>query len=430
MRSLHFFNGSIVPLLVATFLGWWLAVQLPLRADEPSDLKNPAALAAMLPQLRSRVDADLANRKPIFPRQPRFEDLTKAPGYSHGVAQLRRVIQDRPQLGRRLNETDPLWIATAYLFGGAKTEIRPVWSSMFDEAPRNTSIALTRFETLSSPTILVAGKQAGSELSPDRVWSGLIFELHNALMHDDVSRSFAAKVRDGSITHDEYVLGIAREEYNAVRDARLFYVTVYLPWACERGVSSSPSEWFCARIRTPQEYLASLTNRRTYPWAYYSLQYDRIRVDVLYGENRYDEASPLFDRIARDGDTTREKVSALYCLGFCKISKKDYRSALPLVERAIALETSPHELAKLYYSLAQVHHWLGDFEPCLVALDKAMVMGKGGRYQLLSLKFQLRLAAKANDEPFLRDVCEKYIREYPDDDTSPEVNAFKQRIRR
>ena len=398
-----------------------LASAGPAVADEHRESFGGRALAKLAPALRQLVYADLEGEEPLLPKYAKIGKLRRSPGFQHGAEQLRRVIRDRPALGRDLVESDPLWIATAYLFGGAGTDVRPVWSPDLVEAPDFGSMAHTHFDSPKAPKISVAATQrvagtpVGVAIDADRLWQALVFELHNSVMHGGEAESFAARTRSGAISREQFVRGIARAEFNAIRGTRLFYVDVYLPWVRARDRSSSLTVWHSFDVLTPEEYMGRLGDRGSYPWTPYSLDYDRIRAAALYAEQEFNEAAPFLERIARDGSATAERLSAYRCLATCRVWHKDYSAAIQNVRLALDLQKRPQERADSYYRLGQLHQLAGDPKAALLALDQAKREGRGGPHHLRSLVLQINLAATLDDKKLLRVLCEEYVREAPRD---------------
>jgi hypothetical protein len=384
-------------------------------AEEHRESFGASATAKLAPLLRALVYADLEGEQSLLPKYAKIGKLKRSPGYQHGTEQLRRAIRDRPDLGRDLVESDKLWIATAYLFGGAGTDVRPVWSPDLGEAPQFGSLAHSDFESPKAPKISVAATWSGTAIDSDRLWEALVFELHNGVMHGDEAVSFSQRARSGVLSQEQYVLGIARTEFNAIRATRLFYVDVYLPWVCRRGKSSSLDVWHSFDVLTPDEYMGRFADRRAYPWVPYALEYDRIRAAALYAEQQFNAAVPFLERIAGNATSTPEKISAYRCLTTCRVWQKDYLAAMENVRKTLELQKRSQERADSHYRLGQLHQMAGDPKSALVALDDAKREGRGGPHHLRSLVLQINLATTIDDKRLLRVLCEEYLREAPKD---------------
>jgi hypothetical protein len=399
------------------------------EAQQSGEPLSGAALAEIVPKLREKVYADLAGDKPPLPKHAKIAELAKSPGYQFGCEQLRRMVRDRSAIARDLAETDELWIATAYLLGGAGTEVRLVWNPELIDAPSNSPTAFAVFDSKTNTGIKLAVNQGGFELEPDQMWQALIFELHNGLTNIEHVPAIREKASRGLITSRQYVEEMTRAAYKAARQSRLFYVDVYLPWIAAHGRSSSPNSWYCADFAGPEEAAAKIAGEGTFYDRYFTADYHFVRACDLYGKGRYAEAAPYYERLARDGTSDEVRLTGLKYLGDCRSEQRKFPEAISAFRQALELETTSSGRADLYCRLGYAYDQNREPRRALAELDRAKQESDAGQVRRLSMQMQISLAERIADQKLLRELCEEHVRAFPDDDTLPQVRRFK-KVRR
>jgi hypothetical protein len=382
-----------------------------------------AAPARPAPALRDLVYADLAGVKTPLPRQAKIADLTKSPGYQHGCEQLRRVIRDRPGLGRDLKETDDLWIATAYLFGGADTELRTTWNPKVVDVPAGTPHAFTLPASPTKSELWLAAREGGVELDEDNLWVGLIYELHNGLTNVDQYPILVAKTRLEMITREDYARESIQAEYQAVRRTRLFYVDVYLPWVAAHRRTSSLRLWWCDPLETAEQFAPE----GNYLQKYYLSQFDLTCACARLEQKRYAEAAVFFERITRESVSNEHRAAAYGGLGTCQMYQAEHSAAIGNFRRALELQTSSDRRVDLHHRTAYTHHLAGELQQALAAYDLAKRESAAGPGRRKYLQLQIDVAAKLEDPKPLDALCEEHLREYPDERSCAEVERFRER---
>jgi len=397
-------------------------------AAESGDRLDGPALERIAPSLRERIYADLSGVKTPLPPRADISQLSESPGYRHGCEQLRNAIRDRPGLGRDLKETDDLWIATAYLFGGAGTEIRAAWNPELADVPAGIPFAHTRIVSEAKTEVAVASREGGVELAPDQLWVGLIFELHNGLTNIDRFPTIEAKAKLEMVTRTEYIREYILAEYEAVRRTRLFYVDVYLPWvAAKKGRSSSPAIWYCEPPATGEDFVAHLAAEGTHHFELYSSHFDQARARQLYDQQRYAEAAHFFARVAREGLLDDAGLSAYRYLGYCRIEQRNFSAAIQSFQRALKLQMSASERAKLHQWIGYAYQEMGRWKPALAAIGRAKRECEIGPARRDYLEMQIQVAITLDDPKPLRALCEEYLRDFPDDRSCAEVERFREK---
>ena len=89
---------------------------------------------------------------------------------------------------------------------------------------------------------------------------------------------------------------------------------------------------------------------------------------MLRAQRRYTEAIPKYQTVLA---LDRNYVSALVCLGQCKLLTGSIEETIPLVERAIQLSPRDPELGVWYEQIGQAHLLQSRIEDAILWLEKA-----------------------------------------------------------
>lgn len=233
----------------------------------------------MIRRVRAKVKQDEKLQGGYYRFQANKRLLTEK-DLERGKNELRRMLRDRPEMARGLNEDDELFQWAARKFAGEDVLTWIEWS------PRDHSDLAdgwSRGGTLGRPAQVFVRECHGqfSHMPPgtprsfDELWSVLSFEMHNVQGHE-TSASLVIHAIVGEISRHEYILGKARKEYQALLRSRVFYLEVYEPWARSQNIATDPRNWRLNVPDTFDKWIASYPPDSDYPWKFYGQQYDQL----------------------------------------------------------------------------------------------------------------------------------------------------------
>lgn len=208
---------------------------------------------------------------------------------AHGREQFRRLSRDRPRLLEHSESAgfDRLVTWATRKFAGEGLGFTVDWNSAAPSDPQFGHVAEHTGPFYGSPAqiriseVYPSGQQGGKQLSGEKLWSALVFELIN-LSNSRAMNRFDQQALAGNLSRTQYVSEIFRLEHRAVQLTQEFYLRHYLPWARAASVPTEPEHWFvCDRARawweTAEESLDQFPFGSNYPWLDYGEQFDRMR---------------------------------------------------------------------------------------------------------------------------------------------------------
>lgn len=287
----------------------------------------------------------------------------------HGEEQLRKMIKDRPGLGRHLAPDDILWKwAVRQLAGEALGE--PIdWdptSPQDSEAEHVAPVDGRRGRIRVKPY-----DETMSNAAPDAVfealWSHVVFELHNIAFvpRFDALRQEAA---EGRVSKRQFVEHTFHYEHEAIQQTRAFYVKLQLPWAARKKLKSDATLWFADLWLDVDAAFSDFTDPLEYPWNPYSRQYDWLRIHALIDTEKYRDAMAILSKMLAEEGYQGDVGHVQYWIGECQMTLDNLPAALEAVNAAIA---SDSEDANAYELRAEVYKKLG--ETAKAAADLAKV---------------------------------------------------------
>jgi len=189
----------------------------------------------------------------------------------HGEEQVSRMLRDRPAMAALAKPKDELWTWAVRRFAGEGTGVLLDWDDR-DPSPFEAYVV----PGASHGRILVRQIPASAQVDAvDRMWSLLVYELHNAL-NMSVQIHNEERITKESLTREEYILACFAAKDKTAQRTRAFYVNVYLPFAQEKEINTSPSNWHCyyffANEAGRESYLRTLPH-----WRAFSTTFDLIR---------------------------------------------------------------------------------------------------------------------------------------------------------
>jgi hypothetical protein len=200
---------------------------------------------------------------------------------AHGVAQVRAMLKDRPQLGAAYDERNPLHVWTAIQFASNVVEAPIEWSNRFDE--HGEVAAYHEYLRRSNKWIVcVREENDGKRRSADQQWSSLLFELEN-IKNQDMFTNLRQLAAHNKIDKIEFVTLTTALEFEAERRTKAFYALAFYPWSVANNYASSPADWEVSVHLTIEDVLDA-TNESTDVWKSYCDEYDQLRFDQMRKE--------------------------------------------------------------------------------------------------------------------------------------------------
>jgi hypothetical protein len=208
-----------------------------------------------------------------------------AKAMEHGRRQVERMLRDRPEMTRYPSErgylnlaaTDPQLQWAVRKFAGEDTGFLIYWEpkppmdvNEAEHASRDaTGRAVIRVAKVGFPVSVT------KENAFETMWSGAVFELLNITRHErfEELHTLAWKKK---IDRDGYISGMAKVEYEALRQLQAYATSVWRPWAASAGARMDDSQWWIDLPATFDEWIGLYRDKNAYPWHPYGLHYDEV----------------------------------------------------------------------------------------------------------------------------------------------------------
>ncbi len=198
-----------------------------------------------------------------------FED-SDADALEHGRQQVIAMLADRPEMSAFAVPQEALCQWTVHQFAKRINGARIYWSHLktYSDSQSDHIPPSAEYPGMIRVNPVAAGTEPHAAF--EQLWVCAIFELHNI----EAARDFARvndDARNGKLKEDEYVKAMFALEWRAAQRARKFYVDVFLPHAKKYALPTDPYQWYCSVWGGAEQVLAnSYSDRRSYPWSYYS----------------------------------------------------------------------------------------------------------------------------------------------------------------
>jgi tetratricopeptide (TPR) repeat protein len=240
--------------------------------------------------------ADIETAIRLNPLDPavNFETWTKAPvseaALQHGKRQVRRMLQDRPVMGKYGEQARVLSDWAARKFAGEDFGRMIFWDS--SELPPLAPSANYQ-QSAEEPGFIQLSKQPSNRYGTSEVyffeelWCYTVFELYNISNSEDFRR-LHTEASEGKLSKETFVAQIIECESRAAEKTRAFYIHVFMPWAKEHRLATHPALWFLAQRSEPTDTLLRFVTEKEPYWQVYGRQYDLIVSHSLLrkGENQ------------------------------------------------------------------------------------------------------------------------------------------------
>lgn len=201
-----------------------------------------------------------------------------------GESQIRKMMQDRPEMRRYVKLNDPVWTFCVRQFAGEAVGEPILWNNdppeyqdgnAENQGPLHGEKGWIRVRPCKT-----VGKRMGRKRSGEEMWSDAIFELFN--IHNSVgfNRLYDAALAD-KVSRQDWITGNTELEYVAERKMASFYKRVWQPNMKIKGIVSHPETWQLGLPDTYEEWIAQYTDKSSYPWNIWGKYYDEQIVPYL-----------------------------------------------------------------------------------------------------------------------------------------------------
>jgi hypothetical protein len=190
------------------------------------------------------------------------------------VANLKALLEDRPELLTIMSPQDDVWTWLAIHFTNGGWIIR--WSN--EQTTLSHYLARHTYTTDWHPVIFIARKLGnGAPIAPEAQLSGLVFELLNAT-HEHEFYDLTSRAVRGDLTRDEFVLANAKIEFSVCRKTQEFYHDVWQPHVLRNHLSDGAGNWHLSVGNDFDKWIAyhREVSRDGYPDDVYGREYDAI----------------------------------------------------------------------------------------------------------------------------------------------------------
>ena len=303
--------------------------------------------------------------------KPHAKVKLSAAALAHGQEQVRRMLKDRPNMAKYVDENDVLWKWAARKFAGEDLGVTIDWD------PSEPRFALAdhlspderRRGRIRVRRTLLDEIDKGRELTFGQLWSNAIYELHNINGVEDF-KAITEAAAEGSIPKEQFVARMFSVEYRAEQETRAFFAHVYLPWAKQKRLPRVDlSWWHCDRFESAERTFLDFADKTQYPWRPYAIWYTSLRVKQMLLERQFDAAFALLDKelAAAADDTGRAEVHTLK--GFCHAEQGDSAAAIKAFTHSIRLD--PNDV-DAYVARASAYQQRGQFDKAIEDSSQAI----------------------------------------------------------
>lgn len=237
---------------------------------------------------------------------------------AHGREQFQQMARDRPKLLER-SGTDGFdvltdWVTTRLAGQGYKFVV--YWDNTRPSDQEFGHVADSRPPYGNERAIIrisdvyPSGPQAGQQLTSEKLWVALVYELLNLSNAEGFQRAYY-RTLEGKLSRTDFVTEFFRLEHRAVQLTQEFYATVYLPWAQTSQAKTDPTQWYVSSSfwwQAADETLDGFAFDSGYPWGDYGTQFDRVRRQA----SALPRMSALQDGSLRPSQHASQAVTALH----------------------------------------------------------------------------------------------------------------------
>jgi hypothetical protein len=238
------------------------------RLSRPDPRNNPQTLLAIG---NGHASIDL----PGLP-EPKI-NLTQE-DIAFGELQVERMVKDRPEMGRYVTKTDPVWKFCARAFAGEAIGERIFWESSLPTGREYQSDHQDPYQGQKGNIRIrkqyASGDLAGTGLSCEELWSCAVFEIENLRNHAAFIALFESGLQ-GKLSREEWIREHTKLEYGALRRTAAQHQKLWQPMAEARGIRSSSEYWGIDVPNNYESWISLYTDPKGYPWDAYGRWYDR-----------------------------------------------------------------------------------------------------------------------------------------------------------
>ena len=304
-----------------------------------------------------------------------YEAWAKSPvseeAIQHGDRQVRRMLHDRPEMGRYAEEAKVLYDWAARKYAGEDLNRRVLWET---REPVDAAAANDPFPMEEPGTIMVSekhpsGPDKGKDRSFEELWCSAVFELYNITNAEDFLR-LARRAGERKLSRNEFVSAMIGCESRAAEKTRAFCVHVFLPWAREHHVRSDPALWFVGWRTDPKDNLlrGRFKEKDSY-WRHYERSYDLIVLDSLSRKGEYQKALDLSQEMRKQVQAPEERATICGYSGYCLLRLNRPSEAVDAYDELIRCDPKD---AHAYLGRARAYAILNDIEGTIADCSEAI----------------------------------------------------------
>ena len=186
----------------------------------------------------------------------------------HEHLQVKRMIKDRPLMGKHITKKDFVWKWAVRKFAGEDLPDTIDWNNgnPYQGAwadcvhPAKSEGGYIRIKNLKNDTF-------------DSLWAKAVFELINITLYVNILKLIQKAYR-GQISKKNFIINMAKIEFKAVKMTEQFYKEIWEPWSQQRNFSTVPHMWYVGIPIRFEDWLKGYDKKSDYPWKVYSHFYD------------------------------------------------------------------------------------------------------------------------------------------------------------
>lgn len=184
----------------------------------------------------------------------------------HGALQVERMLKNRPAMAQHINKNDIIWRWAVKKFAGEDLSDTIDWDN---RVPYHGANASHLYPCRTERGCINIAKGLSFEVS----WAGAIYELHNIAFCSEFKR-VVRKAHKGHLEKKEFILGMAKIEFKAIKKVEKFYKNIWEPWVMRKGLLTDPQEWSVGCPAKFEGWIKFFDKDSDYPWKVYSDFYD------------------------------------------------------------------------------------------------------------------------------------------------------------
>ncbi|RYG73413.1 hypothetical protein EON80_03305 [bacterium] len=210
---------------------------------------------------------------------PLTQLVLSADDLKFGREQMEKIYRDRPKLGELVVKDDALYLWAVRQFAGEASGHRVLWDPSAPDGPAwslSSSVPPVSgvLGAIKIRAKYPAGPMFGQDLSCDKLWSCLVFELYNHSTNS-AFEGIVSEALAGKIDRTATIFEIAKVEYLNVQKTKRFYLNAWAPFCARKGAVPVAEDWFQYEPDTYEHWIKQFQGPEDYPIANYGPWYDK-----------------------------------------------------------------------------------------------------------------------------------------------------------